>query len=88
MFCFLSDAGRKTCGGRPGLLGFEKLDTNTYASWSVNYLKYDNSNDDGTIPEIRYPGKRDALNASGGTIFFSMCVVFDERKIDFLKIFG
>jgi len=39
----------------------------------VDYLKYDNCNTDGTIPEVRYPVMRDALNASGRPIFFSMC---------------
>ncbi len=67
------DAGFKTCGGRPGSLGYETKDANTYASWKVDYLKYDNCYSDGTIPEIRYPPMRDALNATGRPIFFSMC---------------
>jgi alpha-galactosidase len=68
-----TDAGFKTCAGRPGSLGFEKNDANTYASWTVDYLKYDNCNTDGSIPEVRYPVMRDALNASGRSIFYSMC---------------
>jgi alpha-galactosidase len=67
------DAGYKTCGGRPASLGYETKDANTYASWNVDYLKYDNCNTDGSIPEHRYPVMRDALNASGRPIFFSMC---------------
>ncbi len=67
------DAGFKTCGGRPGSLGYETKDANTYASWKVDYLKYDNCYSDGTIPEVRYPPMRDALNATGRPIFFSMC---------------
>jgi alpha-galactosidase len=70
---FLLDAGFRTCGGRPASLGFEKLDATTYASWSVDYLKYDNCNPDSTAPEVRYPVMRDALNASGRPIFYSMC---------------
>jgi alpha-galactosidase len=70
------DAGYKTCGGRPASLGYEGKDANTYASWTVDYLKYDNCNSDGTIPEKRYPVMRDALNASGRPIFFSMCGMF------------
>jgi hypothetical protein len=54
-------------------LNYETKDANTYASWNVDYLKYDNCNSDGTIPEKRYPVMRDALNASGRPIFFSMC---------------
>jgi alpha-galactosidase len=57
-------------------LGYETKDANTYASWNVDYLKYDNCNTDGTIPEVRYPVMRDALNASGRSIFFSMCGQF------------
>jgi alpha-galactosidase len=67
------DAGFKTCAGRPGSLGYETKDANTYASWKVDYLKYDNCDPDDTPPEKRYPVMRDALNASGRSIFFSMC---------------
>jgi alpha-galactosidase len=73
IFLINLDAGYKTCGGRPASLGYEGKDANTYASWTVDYLKYDNCNSDGTIPEKRYPVMRDALNASGRPIFFSMC---------------
>ncbi|CAF1464839.1 unnamed protein product [Didymodactylos carnosus] len=72
-FGLYSDAGFKTCDGRPGSLGYETKDANTYASWQVDYLKYDNCNTDQTIPEKRYPVMRDALNATGRQIFYSMC---------------
>jgi alpha-galactosidase len=36
-----SDAGLKTCAGRPGGYGYEALDAQTYADWGVDYLKYD-----------------------------------------------
>jgi alpha-galactosidase len=72
-FGVYSDAGHKTCAGRPGSLGYEKIDAKTYASWEVDYLKYDNCNTDGTSPKVRYPVMRDALNASGRAIFYSMC---------------
>jgi alpha-galactosidase len=57
-------------------LNYEKKDANTYASWNVDYLKYDNCNTDGSTPEVRYPVMRDALNASGRPIFYSMCGMF------------
>ena len=72
------DAGTKTCDGRPGSLHYEPKDAKTYASWNVDYLKYDNCYNDGTIPEVRYPVMRDALNASGRSIFFSMCGKFTQ----------
>ena len=40
---------------------------------SVDYLKYDNCNDDKTSPKLRYPIMRDALNRTGRNIFYSMC---------------
>ena len=72
----LSDAGNRTCGKRPGSLGFEKKDAETYASWGVDYLKYDNCFTDGTKPEVRYPVMRDALNATGRPIFYSLCGMY------------
>ena len=72
-FGLYSDAGYKTCAGRPGSLNYEETDANTYAKWKVDYLKYDNCNSDKTTPEKRYPVMRDALNKTGHPIFFSMC---------------
>ncbi|MCQ2325398.1 MAG: glycoside hydrolase family 27 protein, partial [Paludibacteraceae bacterium] len=41
-----SDAGSETCGGRPGSQGHEYQDAITYASWGIDYLKYDWCNTD------------------------------------------
>ena len=41
-FGMYSDAGKYTCGGYAGSLGYETVDANTFASWGVDYLKYDN----------------------------------------------
>ncbi len=70
------DAGFYTCSHRPGSLRYEKQDAKTYASWGVDYVKYDNCYTDGTKPEERYPIMRDALNATGRPMFFSMCGMF------------
>jgi alpha-galactosidase len=71
------DAGFRTCGDcGPGSLGYETKDANTYANWTVDYLKYDNCASDGSPPEKRYPVMRDALNATGRPIFYSMCGIF------------
>jgi alpha-galactosidase len=72
-FGLYSDAGTKTCAGRPGSLTYEEIDAKTYAEWGVDYLKYDNCHSDGTSPKIRYPVMRDALNKSGRAILYSMC---------------
>jgi hypothetical protein len=57
-------------------LHYEKKDANIYAAWNVDYLKYDNCYSDGTMPAERYPIMRDALNATGRPIFYSMCGMF------------
>jgi alpha-galactosidase len=74
----------KTCDGLPGSLHYETKDANTYASWKVDYLKYDNCYTDGTKPEVRYPPMRDALNATGRPIFYAMCGKFIKSLSIFL----
>jgi alpha-galactosidase len=72
-FGLYSDAGARTCEGRPGSSGYEVEDARTYASWGVDYLKYDWCNTDGVDPKIAYPTMRDALRATGRPIVFSLC---------------
>jgi alpha-galactosidase len=72
-FGVYSDAGAKTCEGRPGSSGFEVEDARQYAAWGVDYLKYDWCSSDGVDPKIAYPTMRDALKATGRPIVFSMC---------------
>ncbi|KAJ6831627.1 alpha-galactosidase 3 [Iris pallida] len=68
-----SDAGAFTCQVRPGSLYHENDDAELFASWGVDYLKYDNCFNLGIKPEKRYPPMRDALNSTGHTIFYSIC---------------
>jgi alpha-galactosidase len=68
-----TDLGTETCAGRPGTLGHEKIDAQTYAKWQFDYVKVDNCNSNSVPPEERYPVMRDALNTSGRAILFSMC---------------
>jgi alpha-galactosidase len=72
-FGVYSDAGARTCQGRPGSSGYEVEDARQYADWGVDYLKYDWCNTDGVDPKIAYPTMRDALRATGRPIVFSMC---------------
>ena len=39
-----SDAAQLTCGGWTASLGFEEQDARTFASWGIDYLKYDYCN--------------------------------------------
>lgn len=68
-----SDAGRQTCGGRPGSLGHEYQDALTYAKWGIDYLKYDWCNTEDVNPIGAYNLMKDALRAAGRPILFSMC---------------
>lgn len=68
-----SDAGWKTCAGHPGSRGHEFQDAMTYASWGIDYLKYDWCNTEGLKAEGAYLTMRDALYAAGRPIVLSIC---------------
>ena len=68
-----SDAGLTTCQGFPGSLHNEVIDANTFASWEVDYLKYDNCNNTDLPALQRYPPMTTALNSTGRRIFYSIC---------------
>jgi alpha-galactosidase len=72
-FGLYSDAGTKTCAGRPGSKDHEAQDAKTYASWGVDYLKYDWCNSEGLDQRDAYQKMSQALRASGRPIVFSMC---------------
>jgi alpha-galactosidase len=73
-FGIYSDAGALTCQKRPAGLGHEYQDAIMYASWGVDYLKYDWCN---TLPgqdaRSSYANIRQALDASGRPIVLSIC---------------
>jgi alpha-galactosidase len=71
-----SSAGLTTCAGYPASLNNEQRDANTWASWGIDYLKYDNCGDHGGLSgQARYEAMRDALanNSSGRKILFALC---------------
>jgi alpha-galactosidase len=72
-FGIYSDAGSKTCAGRPGSRGHEYQDAQTYAHWGVDYLKYDWCDTEGLKTEGAYLTMRDALYAAGRPVVFSIC---------------
>ena len=76
------DAGNSTCAHLPGSYGHEAQDAATFASWGVDYVKYDRC----YIPYGDFPGESEAqvqqtlysrmsaaLQATGHQIVFSMC---------------
>jgi alpha-galactosidase len=72
-FGVYSDAGSKTCAGRPGGLGHEYQDAVQYAAWGVDYLKYDWCNTSTQDAKASYANIRAALDASGRPIVLSIC---------------
>ena len=73
-FGIYSDAGHKTCAGRPGSWGHEEVDAATYADWGVDYIKYDNCFNEGLPgPKVRYSIMRNAIDSAGRPVHFNMC---------------
>lgn len=72
-FGIYSDAGSKTCQGRPGGLGHEYQDALQYAAWGVDYLKYDWCDATTQDAKASYANMRGALDAAGRPIVLSIC---------------
>ncbi|MET9293461.1 NPCBM/NEW2 domain-containing protein [Streptomyces sp. NPDC003077] len=74
-FGIYTSAGTRTCDstGLPGALGHEFSDARQFAEWGVDYLKYDNCNNEGVDAKKRYTTMRDALRATGRPIVYSIC---------------
>ncbi|MFE7870235.1 glycoside hydrolase family 27 protein [Micromonospora humida] len=69
-----SSAGTTTCAGYPASINYEQRDANLWASWGIDYLKYDNCGDHlGRSGQQRYTAMRDALAATGRKILYSLC---------------
>ncbi len=72
-----SSPGPRTCEGYPASYGHEVQDARTYASWGIDYLKYDWCSaeyvykNDALQPVYQKMGE--ALEASGRPIVFSLC---------------
>lgn len=73
-FGMYSCAGQRTCGDYPGSFDHEFLDAETFASWGVDFLKYDFCyKPHGVEGELLYRRMGMALRASGRDILFSAC---------------
>lgn len=68
-----SDAGSKTCAGKPGSRGYEFQDALMYAKWGVDYLKYDWCNTEGLKGEGAYKTIAAALKKAGRPMVLSIC---------------
>jgi alpha-galactosidase len=72
-----SSPGPRTCGSYPASYGHEAQDANTFASWGIDYLKYDwcsagNIYKNDALQPV-YQKMGDALHATGRPIVYSLC---------------
>jgi len=75
-----SSPGTRTCGGYEGSYGFEAKDAANYASWGIDYLKYDwcsygNIAPDPNLDQLKKPYRemRHALRKANRDIHYSLC---------------
>ncbi len=76
-FGIYGDHGSKTCMNvsESGSYGKEAKDAATFASWGVDYLKYDNCNIvSGSDQQTDYLNMKEALATCGRPIVFSICM--------------
>jgi alpha-galactosidase len=70
-----SDAAELTCEKQPASFGYEEKDAATFASWGIDYLKYDYcfAPEDQQTAITRYTAMAQALRKTGRPIVFSIC---------------
>jgi alpha-galactosidase len=68
-----SSAGTATCQKRPASLDHEIADARKFATWGVDYVKYDNCNNEKRPALARYSAMGAALRATGRPIVYSLC---------------
>ena len=74
-FGMYSDAGVKTCAGKPGSFGFETQDAQSFAKWEIDFLKYDYcyAPEEYQTAIDLYTRMGKALRDTGRKILFSVC---------------
>lgn len=85
-----SDAAKLTCAKYTGSLYFEEQDAKTFASWGVDYLKYDYcfAPSDVETAKKRYKKMADALKKSGRDITFAICEWGDRKPWEWVSNIG
>ncbi len=81
-------AGDKTCAGYPGSRGYEYQDARLYASWGIDYLKYDWCNATKLNAQGAYMTMRDAIHTAGNPMVFSICEWGDNEPWNWAKDVG
>jgi alpha-galactosidase len=87
-FGIYTDAGSLTCQGRPGTLGHEDQDAQTYAAWGVDYVKEDWCHAQGLDPRTQYTMFRRALDHAKQPIVLSICEWGVNRPWDWAPKIG
>lgn len=65
--------GTMTCAKFPGSHGYEEQDARLYASWGVDYLKYDWCYSEGFDVKESYKKMSQAMKDAGRPMIFSLC---------------
>jgi alpha-galactosidase len=68
-----SDAGYRTCGGKPASRGHEFQDAISYAQWGIDYVKYDWCETQNLNGIGAYTTMRDAIRSAGRPMVLSLC---------------
>jgi alpha-galactosidase len=68
-----SSAGTLTCQRWPASLDHEMSDAKKFAGWGIDYLKYDNCNNQNRPALERYKAMGDAIRATGRPMIYSLC---------------
>ncbi|UKJ08587.1 glycoside hydrolase family 27 protein [Solitalea lacus] len=76
-----SDAASLTCAGYTASLNFEQQDAKTFASWDIDYLKYDycGAPEDTETAKKRYAAMANALRESKREIVLGVCEWGDRQ---------
>ncbi len=81
-------AGARTCADYPGGWGHEFQDARTYASWGLDYLKYDWCNHGTADARDAYGRMSSALRAAGRPVVFSLCEWGQNKPWEWAKDVG
>ncbi|MBP5255562.1 MAG: glycoside hydrolase family 27 protein [Clostridia bacterium] len=88
-FGMYSCAGSMTCASYPGSFDYEFIDAETFASWGIDYLKYDYCfKPVGTQGDQLYRRMGIALANCGRDILFSACSWGAENTPEWIKTTG
>jgi len=68
-----SSGGTRTCQRRPATLDHEARDARLFASWGIDYIKYDNCFAERRPEQVRFRAMIEAVKAAGRPTVFSIC---------------